>query len=110
MTKIVTKSFTETLLKIVVILVGLYLFTELIEGLIGYDGITMLQAAVVDALLAGTVPGFLLVGDRRARRGDGCPRCTLGPRSDLTWGHLPVLCHVLPVLRGRGSCSTVERF
>jgi len=62
MTKIVTKSFTETLLKIVVILVGLYLFTELIEGLIGYDGITMLQAAVVDALLAGTVPGFLLVG------------------------------------------------
>ena len=62
MSNIVTKSFTETLLKIIVVLVGLYIFVELIEGLVGYDGIAMIQAAVVDSLLAGTVSGFLLVG------------------------------------------------
>lgn len=62
MAKLVTGNISETLLKIAVVLVGVYLFVELIEGLIGYSGIAAMQAAVVDALLAGTVPGFLLAG------------------------------------------------
>ena len=62
MNKILTGNTTGTLLKIVLVLVGAYIAIELIEGLVGYAGIAAIQATVVESLLAGTVPGFLLVG------------------------------------------------
>lgn len=51
-----------TLVKLVAVLVGAFVAVELIEGLIGYAGIAMIQGAVVESLLAGTVPGLLLAG------------------------------------------------
>lgn len=62
MDKLITGSLGETLIKIVVVLAALYIFVEVIEGLIGYSGIAAIQAAVVESLLAGTVPGLLLAG------------------------------------------------
>lgn len=62
MARIATGRTSQTVLKLLVVLVGLFVFVELIEGLVGYGGIATMQAAVVDALLAGTVPGFLLAG------------------------------------------------
>lgn len=52
----------RTLLKLALVLIGALIVLELIEGLLGYDGIAAIQAAIVEALLAGTVPGFLLAG------------------------------------------------
>ena len=49
-------------MKIVIALVAVFLMIEVIEGLIGYSGIAAIQAAVVDSLLAGTVPGLLVAG------------------------------------------------
>jgi len=62
MTKILTGNTTGTLLKIVLVLVGAFVAVELIEGLIGYAGIAAIQTVVVDALLAGTIPGLVLAG------------------------------------------------
>jgi len=62
MSKVLTGSFAETLLKIVLVLAAVFILVEVIEGLVGYSGIAAIQAAVVDSLLAGTVPGLLLAG------------------------------------------------
>lgn len=62
MSKVLTGSFAETLLKIVLVLAAVFILVEVIEGIIGYSGIAAIQAAIVDSLLAGTVPGLLLAG------------------------------------------------
>jgi len=57
-----TSPSVRTLVKFVLVIVGLFVLIELIEGLVGYSGLERIQLAVVDALLAGTLPGFLLAG------------------------------------------------
>lgn len=60
MSKLSTGRVGGTLLRLVLVLVVAFVTIEAIEGLVGYSGIAAIQAAVVESLLAGTVPGLLL--------------------------------------------------